>query len=111
AGQVFDQWVRDRHTCAPFELPRHWPKWRAGDWGYRNPFCCLWFAQDPDIGRVYVYREVYMDGLTDRQQAALILTHTAPAEMIHLTYADPSVWTRKSHEDVTFSTADEYRAA
>lgn len=107
-GQMFTTWRKDRHVCRPFEIPSHWPKWRAVDWGRANPFCCLWLAQHPDIGRVFVYRSVYEVGLTDRQQARLILTNSPASEKLKLTYADPSMWTKKTHEDVTFSSADEY---
>lgn len=110
-GMAFSEWRRDRHVILPLELPRQWPRWRAVDWGRNNPFCCLWFCLDPDTHRVYVYREVYETQLTDRQQAALILANTPPGEKINVTYADPSMWTKKTHEDTTFSTADEYRAA
>jgi len=109
-GQVFGEWRRERHVVAPRELPGNWPRWRAVDWGREKPFCCLWFARDPDIGRVYVVREVYEAGLNDRPQARLIVANSPPSEKVRITYADPSMWTKKSHEDTTFSTADEYRA-
>lgn len=108
AGQAFGEWSRGNHVCRPFEIPKHWARWRSVDWGRANPFCALWLAQDPDIGRVYVYRELYETGLTDRQQARLIAANTP--ETVNITLADPSMWTRKTHEDTTFSTADEYRA-
>ncbi len=108
-GQVFN--LRPgHHLIDPIELPRAWARWRAVDWGREAPFCCLWFARDPDRGRVYVYRELYETGLTDRQQARLIKDHTAPTEKIAFTYGDPSMWTKKTFEERTFSTADEYRA-
>lgn len=110
-GQAFDTFRRGHHTCKPFTLPAHWPRWRAVDWGFRAPFCCLWFARDPDVGRVFVYREEYKTGLTDRQQARLIKSLTPAWEKIGLTFADPAMWTKKSHEERTFSTADEYSAA
>jgi len=110
-GMAFPGWDYNRHTCDAFEIPYYWPKWRAVDWGYHAPFCCLWLTKDPDIGRVYVYREVYGKGLTDKQQAEMILSQTPPDESISITYADPSMWTSKTQEDLVFSTADEYRKA
>lgn len=110
AGQAFRDWRRDRHVVDPFEIPTHWPKWRAVDWGYRNPFCCLWLARDPDSGRVIVYRELYRTDLTDRQQARLIRELTPPDEAVALTYADPSMWAKKTYEYTVLSTADEYAA-
>lgn len=109
-GMAFRHWNRARHVVAAFDIPAHWPRWRAVDWGKVNPFCCLWLALDPDTGRVYVYRELYLTDLTDRQQARLILANSPPAEKINITYADPSMWTKKTFEDTTFSTADEYGA-
>lgn len=110
AGQAFPEWRRDAHVIEPCDIPAHWIRIRAIDWGYRNPFCCLWAAKDPDTGRVVVYREAYQAGLTDRQQARLIKEMTPLGEIVAQTYADPSMWTRKNREDTTFSSADEYRA-
>lgn len=43
----------------PFtEIPKTWRRIRAIDFGFTNPFVCLWFAIDPD-GRMYLYREIY----------------------------------------------------
>lgn len=109
AGQAFGGFTA-RHVVEPFELPRHFPKWRAVDWGFRNPWCCLWLARDPDIGRIIVYRELYQDLLTDRQQAAMILDNSPKGEAAKITDADPSMWATKNKDGVTFSTADEYRA-
>ncbi|MBK8113320.1 MAG: hypothetical protein IPK44_01730 [Candidatus Accumulibacter sp.] len=110
SGQAFKVWRRDAHVVAPFELPATWPKWRAIDWGSSNPFCCVWLCQNPDSGRVYVYREAYERGLIDRAQARLVKSMTPATEKIDYTLADPSMWTKKSHEDSTFSTYDEYLA-
>lgn len=107
-GQAFGQFMRGQHTIPPFTIPAHWQRWRAVDWGYSAPWCCLWLAKDPDTGRVYVYRELYRAGLTDRQQAREIRAHTL--ETVAYTLADPSMWTKKNQEDKTFSTADEYAA-
>lgn len=109
-GQVFKEFDANRHVRPPRELPAHWPRWRAVDWGYANPCCCLWLCKDPDRGRVYVYREAYEVELTDRQQARLVRELTPPDEKIRQTLADPSMWTKKAHEERTFSTADEYAA-
>ena len=41
--------------------PKDWPRYLAVDFGYRNPFVCQWWVEDPD-GRLYMYREIYMTG-------------------------------------------------
>lgn len=41
AGMAFPQWNRERHVVQPFDIPSHWLKWRATDWGFAAPFCTL----------------------------------------------------------------------
>lgn len=69
-GLVYDGWDRQRHVVPRFEAtednprgdpPRSWPRYLAVDFGYTNPFCCQWWAEDAD-GRLYRYRELYMTG-------------------------------------------------
>lgn len=109
-GQAFAGWRSDRHVIQTASLPIYWPKWRAVDWGFVNPFCCLWLAKSPDTGRIYSYRELYATGLTDREQARTIRELTPPDEQISINYADPSMWERKNSNGMIFSTADEYAA-
>ncbi len=108
AGQAFTTFRRDRHVVPALEIPAGWPRWRAVDWGYHSPFCALWLAQDTDTRRVYVYRELYEKGVTDAQQAKMIERNTTEANCT-VTWADPSMWARKSVGDRVYSTADEYR--
>ena len=109
-GQAFSQWRYDRHVIQPKVLPDSWVRWRAIDWGLTAPFCCYWYARDPDNGRIYVYRELYKAGLNDRQQARAILDMTPPDESIPFTFADPAMWGKKSVENIITTTADTYAA-
>ena len=59
---AFPEFNRRTHTCMPFKIPSHWPKFRAIDWGYSSPFCCLWFAVDENEN-IWVYREYYGKGV------------------------------------------------
>lgn len=109
-GMAFPQWDYERHTIEPFPIPDFWPKWRAVDWGYSAPFCCLWFAQNPDNQRIYVYRELYGNGMTDVQQARSIIGMTPANENISTTYMDPAMWTKNRQRDhEVFSAADTYK--
>ncbi len=110
AGMAFPDFNRERHVIKPFEIPAHWLKWRATDWGFRSPFSTHWYAKDPDTRRIIVYREFYAAGLTDRQQARGIRDMSPASESYFIHYADPALWERKSREDQVFSTADEYKA-
>ena len=107
-GQALREWDPDKHVCDPFEIPGKWAKWRAVDWGWDHPFCCLWFAKEPGTGRVYVYREVLQSGLTDQEQAHLVAENTPYTEAINITWADPSMWNSKNVNGVVKSAADSY---
>lgn len=107
-GQAFGEWRRELHTVEPFPIPDHWIRWRAIDWGYSAPFCCLWLAKNLATGQVVIYRELYRAGLTDPEQAREINRLTGD-DKIRLTVADPSLWTKRSLEEKTRSTADVYR--
>ena len=107
-GQAFPTFRTERHVIDPFEIPYHWPRWRAIDWGYAAPFVCLWLTKNPDNGRIYVYREYHATLMTDPQQARTIKSLTPKSESISFTYADPSMWAKKSQEDIVTSTADVY---
>jgi hypothetical protein len=56
-----------------------------------------------------VYREVYRPGLTDAQQAKVIIDNSPYTEATTITYADPvSYWIRKNKNGVVYTSADEY---
>lgn len=111
-GMGFPHWNHKIHVIQPFEIPSWWARWRAVDWGFHAPFCCHWYAKDPDIGRIYVVDEVYEKGLTDVQQAELIIDRKGPDWMNVTTFADPmSYWEKKSDEKgKIYTSADVYRA-
>ncbi len=108
-GQAFPAWNEERHVIkGRFDIPSHWLRVRGVDWGYTSPFACLWGAINPDNGRVILYRELYATQLTDRQQATQIAQLTGQ-ERIAMTYADPSMFTKRT-QDLAVSTADIYAA-
>ena len=109
-GMAFPQWDYERHTCDPFVIPNHWPKWRAVDWGYSAPFAAYWAARDIDTQRIYVYRELYGPGYTDIQQARMIRENTPGDELIKATFMDPAMWSRnrQNSDNQVYSTADTY---
>jgi len=74
------------------------------------PFSCHWYARNPDTKRIYVYRELYQAGLTDKAQAQAINDMTLPTEKIAFTYADPnSYWETHNQDGRAFTSADEYQ--
>lgn len=110
SGQAFTTWNYSRHVykISDYEFPDNWMRWRALDYGFTHPFACYWFTKSPDSGRVFVVREAYQSGLTDRQQARLIKDMTLPNERIGFTFASPDMWNRKNTQDLVTTAADEY---
>ena len=96
AGQVFREFRRDVHVVDPFVIPRDWRRWRALDFGYTNPACCLWLALGPDE-KVYVYRELYVTQMRASELAQKIV-ELSRGENITLTLGDPACWAKTGHE-------------
>jgi len=115
SGQAFPQFNdneldADSHICTPFEIPEHWLKFMGVDWGFTEPFVCLWIAKDPITGRIFIYNELTRRSLADRWQAKTIRDMTMPQEHITMTFADPSMWSGRHQKDngTITSSADEY---
>jgi len=68
-GAFFPEWSNALHVLEPFEMPKHWTRFRAIDWGTARPFCVGWYAiASDDIahngkiiprGAIVRYREWY----------------------------------------------------
>lgn len=92
-GQFFGEWNRDQHVITPFEIPAHWKRFRAYDYGYEAPACCKWYAVDSD-GRVVVYRErYYQQGhRTDVERQAADIAALSEGEAYEFSVADPAIF-------------------
>ena len=91
-GAFFEQWSRFRHVVPYFPPPKEWTRYCGIDYGIKSPFAAIWGAVDND-GRIWIYREVTMPGLTAQQQAQAILAAEDPAFESNITrVADPSMW-------------------
>lgn len=78
-GAVYELFNRNTHVIEPFKIPDHWQRYRVIDYGYTNPFVCLWAAVDED-GRVYVYHEYYKDQTLLKDHAAYINSYIETKE-------------------------------
>ncbi len=87
----------------------NWIRLRGIDYGYAAPYCCLWGAYNPRIGRVVIYREDYKKNLTSKQQAERILMLTGTNEDILTTYCDPAMFGKSAHTDVVTSDYEVYK--
>ena len=85
-GMVYDGFDPDIHCFDALpEGSEGWPRLRSIDFGFTNPFCCLWGALDGD-GRLWIYRELYERGQRADQLAPRIL---GAEEGSFTTVADP----------------------
>lgn len=57
AGQFFGEIRREVHFINPIDIPKHWKRFGAYDYGYGHPAAFGWFAVDED-GNVFMYREL-----------------------------------------------------
>jgi len=85
-GQVFDEFDPQTHIIEPFDIPDGWRRFRSIDFGFTNPFACLWLAMDHD-DRMFVYRQWYMSQWIVEDHADKIRTLSGD-ERIGLTVAD-----------------------
>jgi hypothetical protein len=114
-GQFFGEFNRDRHVVEPFAIPTEWKRFCGIDYGTAAPFCCLWGAVDYE-GNVWIYRELYEQGLTGYEQAMRILAAESQHEGYLTRFADPSMWARTQAVSVgksytLESVADQYQRA
>lgn len=95
AGQFFTEFRRDLHVIEPWSDASTWawfnalPTFCGLDWGYSDPSAVLW-AKFWD-NTWYIYRELYVAGLTFEELRDKITEIEEPA----IIYADPSIWAKK----------------
>ena len=102
AGAVYTTFARDIHVIEPFKIPADWPRYRAIDWGFNNPFACLWLARDADR-RWYVYAEHYQARETLAYHAERI-RQISGKEKYRVTWADHDAQDRHEFTKLGIST-------
>jgi len=86
-GLVYDEFDRHVHV-KEFEINEGWKFYRGIDFGYTNPFVCLWIGIDAD-GNYFVFDEWYMSKLLVPEHVTAIKGRWDNLEYL-CTYADPS---------------------
>ena len=71
-GAAFVEFDPLHHVITPFELPLHWERIKAVDYGYAAESCCLWGIMDQNDGTLIIYRELYKKGLTGEELGSII---------------------------------------
>lgn len=93
SGNYFPEFQIAKHTCKPFDIPQHWARYRAFDYGL-DMLAVGWFAVDEN-GRSYMYRELKLPNQIVTDAAQLIIDNTGRTEQIQITYAPPDMWNRQ----------------
>jgi phage terminase large subunit-like protein len=88
-GAIFPSFNRSIHVAdfGPEDMDPDWKRLRGIDFGYRNPFCCLWAAQDRE-GCWWIYDEHYEAGSSIERHAEIIEAKSAGQNILR-TWADP----------------------
>ena len=76
-----------------FPLPAWWRRFRAMDWGYKDPCCVLWAAVSPE-GRLIIYRELYVTE-TLSSRVAQKVRELSLGEKMAYTAASPDAWQQR----------------
>ncbi len=90
---AFPEFKKQTHVVESFEIPKGWYRFRAADWGYSSPACCLWFAIDYD-NNIWIYRELYVTKNTADQFARKVL-ELEHGEYINYGVLDSSTWAKR----------------
>ena len=116
AGQVFDEFRREKHVVKPFAMPSgEWKRFYSLDWGYAKPFSLGKWAVNNE-GRMVRYGEWYgcahhepNTGIRiGAEEAAAKAWTDAVAEGVTECVADPAIWNK---QDDAPSIADKWTAA
>lgn len=94
AGQFFQEISKEIHFIEPFDIPRHWLKFGAYDYGYNHPAAFGWFANDED-GNTYLYREMVQATLRVDLFARKILEYD-DTTLLYPIVAGHDCWTQKN---------------
>ena len=105
-GVVYENFNRDIHVIDPFTIPDSWKIYRGIDWGFTNPFVCLWIAQDED-GRLFIFDEHYQSErllefhakeIKKRKYDSLIIADHDPQDAMEMTRY--GIYTQKANKEV-----------
>lgn len=94
AGQYFGEIRREVHFIRPFDIPRHWTRFGAYDFGFTHPAAFGWFCCDED-GNIYQYRELIKPGLRVDQFITELLKFQ-DTKSLDIIIAGWDCWTQKS---------------
>jgi len=94
AGQFFQEISKDVHIIKAFQIPDHWNRFGAYDYGHNHPAAFGWFCNDED-GNTYLYRELSRAKVRVDQFAREVNTYPDTGKLYPIV-AGHDCWTNKS---------------
>ena len=100
-GQFFREFKRSVHVIEPFQMPEHWNRYIAIDYGL-DMFAVLFIAIDTK-GKAYVYNEIHKSNLIVSEAVQTLKSYMRQNKYKYI-YAPPDLWNR--NRDTGKSTAE-----
>lgn len=72
AGLIYDSFDENMHKCPRFAIPDDWQRYLGLDFGGVNT-AAVFYAEEPNTGRLYLYREYLAGGRTAEQHTEHLL--------------------------------------
>lgn len=88
-GLIYSNFSRQIHVVEAFTPSDDWPRFRAIDFGVKNPFCCLWGALDETDNVLHIYREHFATEKTTLENGAIINRKSSGDPPYRWNVADP----------------------
>lgn len=91
-GTYFSEFNPRLHILPYRRIPDTYSlKFLSLDWGFADPACVLWYEVMPS-GRVFIYRELYINRLHPKELAQAILQECLEGERYEYMAASPEIW-------------------
>jgi hypothetical protein len=91
-GQYFGEFRREIHVVEPFEIPDHWKRYIAMDYGL-DMLAVLWIARDTE-GNAYCYKEIHKPNMII-SEAVEEMKRINNGEHYECIYAPRDLWNRR----------------
>ena len=102
SGAFFSEFDPKVHITEPFEIPEHWVKYRALDYGLDK--LAVVFVAVSETGEEFVYKEIHLPNLIIADACKEILRVTGNDNIL-CTYAPPDLWARTKDTGRTIAEA------
>lgn len=90
-GVFFPEFSRRIHVVEPFDIPSHWDKYIALDYGL-DKFAVLFVAIDTK-GEAYIYNQIHKENLIVSEACQMLKSYMR-GEPFRMIYAPPDLWNR-----------------